>query len=92
MTADTSASAPAGADDPLRLRAADVATTLSVPMRRALQRAQEDMFADRATVTGHGMTLKALRRRAIVTRGRPSILTQFGRLVIATGRCGDEVA
>ncbi|WP_230770633.1 hypothetical protein [Sphingomonas sp. Leaf4] len=69
-----------------------VAVTLSPPMRRALRAAQEDLFADRAIVAGHGMTLKALRTRRIVTRERPAILTQFGRLVIATGECGSETA
>lgn len=69
---------------------ADVAATLSGPMRRALAAAQEDLFADRAVVVGHGMTIKALRRRRIVTRERPALLTLFGRAVIAAGRSGSE--
>ncbi len=63
-----------------------VAATLSGPMRRALARAQEDLFADRAVVVGHGMTIKALRTRRIVTRERPALLTAFGRAVIAVGQ------
>lgn len=70
------------------LDAAGVAASLSEPMRRALARAQEDLFVDRAVVTGHGMTIKALGRRRIVTRERPALLTAFGRAVIAIGRCG----
>ncbi|MEN2749250.1 hypothetical protein [Sphingomonas sp. T9W2] len=69
--------------------AAGVAATLSGPMRRALAAAQEDLFADRAVVVGHGMTIKALRRRRIVTRQRPALLTLFGRAVIAADRSED---
>ena len=63
---------------------AAVASTLSKPMRCTLAAAQEDLFADRAVLTGHGMTLKALRRRQIAALSqRATILTAFGRAVIA---------
>ncbi len=87
MTVDDTASAPAGATGnlrPSRLTADAAAAGLSEPMRRALLHAQEDLFTDKAVVTGHGMTLKALRRRQIAALSqRITILTAFGRAVIA---------
>lgn len=60
-----------------------IAKTLSPAMRRALHQRQEDLLADRAVLTGHGMTLKALRRRGVAEGQRPCLLTQQGRDVIA---------
>ncbi len=59
-----------------------IARTLSPAMRRALHQRQEDLLADRAVLTGHGMTLKALRRRGVADGRRPCLLTEQGRAVI----------
>lgn len=65
------------------MTAAAIIKTLSPAMRNALRRRQEDMLADRAVLTGHGMTLKALRRRGVAQGKRPCLLTVQGRAVIA---------
>jgi len=62
---------------------AAIARTLSPAMCRTLLQRQEDLFADDAILTGHGMTLKALRRRGIAAGKKPCRLTDGGRAVIA---------
>lgn len=60
-----------------------IVKTLSPAMRRALCHRQEDLFGDRGVLIGHGMTLKALRRRGVAEGKRPCTLTEQGRVVIA---------
>ena len=61
-----------------------VAASLTSPQRRALWRVQEEFFDDRATVSGHGMTMRALRKRGVVIGAMPhACLTPFGRDVAA---------
>lgn len=63
--------------------AAELASTLTPPMREALRTRQEDLFDDRALVRGHGMTVRALRARGIVAGAMPrAIVTPIGREVL----------
>lgn len=70
------------------------AAGLTRAMRAALRRRQEDLLDDRATVTGHGMTTKALRERGVIAGAMPhAVLTQFGRAVLDAANCDrDEPA
>lgn len=62
---------------------AELARTLTPPMRRALRERQEDLLDDRAVVSGHGMTVRALRARGLVVGAMPrAIVTPTGRAVL----------
>lgn len=67
---------------------ADVAASLTPAMRRALWRRQEDMVEPpRATVTGHGMTMRGLRQRGVIAGAMPhALVTEAGRAVIDAAR------
>ena len=62
----------------------ELAAHLTSAQRRALRQRQEDLLADRAIVSGHGMTMRALRSRGIITGAMPhATLTELGREVVA---------
>ena len=68
-------------------RPEDVAGSLTAAQRHALWRIQEQLFEGRATVTGHGMTMRAFRSRGIVSGAMPfAYITPFGREVMAAAR------
>lgn len=60
-----------------------VVAALTPPQRHALWRAQEQLFEGKATVTGHGMTMRALRARGVIIGAMPyAYVTPFGRDVM----------
>jgi broad specificity phosphatase PhoE len=66
-----------------RVTLTDLVQTLTPAMRDALRTRQEDLLGDRAVVCGHGMTVRALRARGIVTGAMPrAIVTPVGREVL----------
>jgi hypothetical protein len=61
----------------------EIARGLSTAMRRALRRRQADMLGADPIVSGHGMTMRALRQRGVIVGAMPHArLTEFGAGVV----------